>query len=233
MELLTITKRGSALTWFSFGKGWVILRVGAANNEFGAHRDLLATKSPYFNRMFSQPCKEYHESVVNMTDEHPAVIHAYLNFLYYGTIAADKTNTNNDLHRWQLAVELWLFGERIQDVKFTNAAMDAILHKSHDLDEDGFRWLPTADTTKLVYSKTVSKSSPLRRLIIDLHVQYGNHAWYENNSYEDVHAEFTSDLVKALMQQRPVPDRPAPDALNNTCAYHMHEHGESCNSRST
>ena len=206
----------------SYHDAWVSIHVGSPTTSFGIHKDLLISSSKYFKAMFSVALAESRLGVVNLPEDDSVVVHTYIDFLYTGKVAfAHSGEQQQTLSTWETPIRCWIFGDKIQDERFTNATMDAIIHKSQLRDHSGSRWFPTRDLTKLVYQNT-TETSPLRELIIAQHVKYGHGSWYEGNTTDDVHPEFMLDLVRALMTDRPAPKITASGSNHDICKYHVH-----------
>ncbi|CAL9748123.1 unnamed protein product [Musa acuminata subsp. burmannicoides] len=69
------------------------ITVNAAEGSIGAHRAVLATRSPVFRSMFSHDLKEKELSTVNISDMSFGACQAFLNYIY-GSFRADEFLTH-------------------------------------------------------------------------------------------------------------------------------------------
>lgn len=65
------------------------ITVNASDGSIGAHRAILATRSPVFRSMFSHNLREKELSTVNISDMSFAACQAFLNFIY-GNFQAEE-----------------------------------------------------------------------------------------------------------------------------------------------
>ncbi|KAL9049972.1 MAG: hypothetical protein Q9162_006914 [Coniocarpon cinnabarinum] len=228
--LAWLEQQGICQSWYAAFSFWIIgavflnwvkLRAGPSRKCFGAHKDVLTTRSTYFRAMFASPFFETGTGIVDMPEDDPEVVHAYVHFLYHGTIKFQQNGGSENIDDWTIPLKMWLFGDKHQDTEFADSVMDAIIYQSHDLDQDGNRWFPVQQATKLVYQNTASPNNPLRRLLVAQHVRHGRIGWYQDCSLSDVDPTFLLDLTMAFFEQRVTGTAYDSDDLHNTCTYHL------------
>lgn len=72
-------------------------------------------------------------------------------------------------------IKAYTLGNKLMDTGFQNAAIDAIVEKSHSVASDGKRYYPVAEVVKFAYNdKNTHASAPIRRLLVDMHVSVGS-----------------------------------------------------------
>ncbi|KAL9089339.1 MAG: hypothetical protein Q9159_002555 [Coniocarpon cinnabarinum] len=222
--LAWLEQQGICQSWFS--KNWVVIRAGDPKKDFSVHRDILTARSPYFRAMFSKPFAEAKTGVVNLIRDESSVVHAYLHYVYHNTILFDPSGTDIEDNDWFPPIKLWLFGDKYQDVDYADRVMDAIIHRTRDMDENGASSFPIREATKLVYENTVSASCPLRRIIVAQHMKYGRPEWYDDEDWDITDSAFLLELAKAFFRKRMGTAPADPDNVHDTCAYHLHADGQ-------
>ncbi|KAF2242157.1 hypothetical protein BU26DRAFT_405911, partial [Trematosphaeria pertusa] len=90
--------------------------------------------------------------LVQLTDVDPAVFKAYMQWLY-----TKKVAQIDGLH----LARCYVLGEKLMDVAFQNAVMDAILDRA--MREDLY---PSSGFTRIIFQGT-TKSSPARKVLVD------------------------------------------------------------------
>lgn len=113
----------------------------------------------------------------------------------------------------------YVLGEKLMDVAFQNAVMDAILDRA--MREDLY---PSSGFTRIIFQGT-TKSSPARKVLVDFWTWAGNESWVAEHDdlCEDIHTDFVAALVPALLRQRAAPDPKARPWIKSPETYHVIE----------
>lgn len=91
---------------------------------------------------------------------------------------------------------MYVYGEKIMDLRFKHAVVKAIIRSTHHRHEDGKVYMPVTDTVNTIYGGTLD-GSPARKLLVDLFMCYGHSGWMGDFEYDP---GFLRDLVLARMQ---------------------------------
>lgn len=120
-----------------------------------------------------------------------------------GKIACIVTDEGPDhLHEKEtmLLARLYVLGEKYQDVHFKYSAIDAMVAKHHDPEEKGGSgWSPSGPDVDVIYRGTCA-DSPVRKLMVDMHMQAGWGNWIRENGIHNL--EFMKDLCAAMLDSR-------------------------------
>ena len=94
--------------------------------------------------------------------------------------------------RWPILIDLYACGERFLNRPIKDAIIKELLRLVCVKTAIG-TWSPTGENVNRIYRGT-PEGSPLRRLIVDIHVTKGKKDWLSPNA----NAEFLMDMSKAL-----------------------------------
>ena len=129
-----------------------------------------------------------------------------------------KEHLAKESDEYDTLIEAFIFGEKIEDGCFKDAVIDAIIACSITDDFTGKRCNPIGHRVDRAYDGTPS-GSPLRKLLLDIHLQRGNQGWVN----ETQNVEFLRSLTKALYNTRSQPGDSAPlNGQGSSCVYHHH-----------
>ncbi|KAI5242433.1 hypothetical protein E4T42_07668 [Aureobasidium subglaciale] len=150
--------------------------------DFGIHQNILEHCSPFFKALLtadSAPSliKNEDEPVVPQSPKVNAVIcleadlaafKLYTEWVYSGHLVSETIRIQDT--KLDALGQAYLLGEKLLDCEFENAVVDAILNQ---IIVEG-----RVDLTlpNLIFDKTCH-TSPLRKLLVDLHVWYGHKDW--------------------------------------------------------
>ncbi|KAK4960581.1 hypothetical protein LTR10_003477 [Elasticomyces elasticus] len=120
-----------------------------------------------------------------------------------GSSDADDSHTSAD-REYTLLAQLYCFGERMQDHRFQNAVVDAIIANVRDTHRGklngrkaSFKHYPSIQVVNLIYEGTPS-GSPARRLMVNIYGSHCEPGWLEDN----VNTEFSLSLARKLCELR-------------------------------
>lgn len=143
----------------SFTSDIVTLKVGESKSDtFTIHADVFKKHSPFFEAALDKKWKEGQSLQIDLPEDEPDIVEAYLCWLHDGNFEARKSPGDDDLTFVHFA-KLYVLGEKIQDNAFCNSVMDAMT-KTSDLPAWSFR-LPSANAVSILYSGT-PEDSPAR-----------------------------------------------------------------------
>jgi hypothetical protein len=224
--------------------------VGQGNNkcEFGIHEALLTARSKFFAKAMGKGWKEAEEKVVKLPDDEQEIFALYASLVYSGTVPAFDETPERIIHEndgqtdcrypdicqleYESLVGLYVFAEKLQDVKAKNAAVDALIAKvTHEskvifnTEYDG-PCMPSLAAIETMYAKT-PHHCPGRQVLIDCFVWYGKDQTME---YAGLLAgalppwQFLIDLSSNLMSMRQQPKHDPPH--EHICCYQEPEDDE-------
>lgn len=126
-----------------------------------------------------------------------------------------------------ILVSLYVFGEKIQDVSFRDAVIDALVHAVSTPDKEGRLWYPSGSTISAAYEGTPS-GSPLRKLLVDFFVFHGGSDWIGENDSGEFHVELLRELLpNRTRSSSEDPTRPGA----SLCRYHCHAAEDACSGK--
>ncbi|EME76910.1 uncharacterized protein MYCFIDRAFT_200909 [Pseudocercospora fijiensis CIRAD86] len=131
-------------------------------------------------------------------DDHVDTVTSYAHWLYHREISDVNFRRDGKLYPDHMfLVSLWLFGDKVQDDKFCDAAICAVLDT---MDDDRYVSLSIPDEAAInkAYDSTPF-DSPLRRFFVAVLADHCQEEWFETNDYN---AEFVQDLAKELVRRR-------------------------------
>ena len=171
--------------------------------------------------------KEGTERVVPLPHDGSEVVELYVHWTYTNRILSRSSATGGGGHEMILLVDAFVFGEKVQDDRFKDTVIDAIISCAATHDRDEWKRYPLPIEVNRAYYGTPT-GSPLRRLIIDLWAVNGHDGW----SKEGLNADFQADLIHELLAHRIVlssyTDSHPSKGRTSSCSYHTHGDGKPC-----
>ncbi|KAK4613844.1 hypothetical protein CLAFUW4_09110 [Fulvia fulva] len=189
-----------------FSGNFVTIRTGSENSiqEFHVHEDVVKEKSNFLKAAFDRRWREGQSRVLELPEDTPATISAYLEWLYSRSIQPPPVEPGTG-HRFERLVRLYVFGKKIQDDAFCDAVMRLMAQKcdqEHEEDEECVAWVPNQDDIELLYAGT-PQGSPARRFLVDVHLACADADWLDENEEEGENPrELLLDLSRALRKGR-------------------------------
>jgi hypothetical protein len=129
------------------------------------------------------------------------------------------SDTGGNREEIDLLIEAFVLGEKLQDQGFKDAIIDSLIYAVDTPDARDTRWYPRSTAVDKTYMGT-PESSPLRKLLVDMHFFHGRADWLDGATNID----FLRDLAKAFLQDRgdfvTRADMTRPQQAG--CSYHSH-----------
>lgn len=188
---------------------------------FTVHEHLICSSSEVFKSAMNGNWETSIKRSVNLGEEDPELFDLYLHWLYSQTLLAqnDSPGHAGNVEYLQLA-KAYVLGDMIQDAKFKDAVLDAMLFKSRSLASDGKYWYPVGPVIRYIYDRTL-ESSKARRLLVDMYTYHGQGNWLTTwASEDDLPKQFLFDLAAAMLDIRPCLKQLVLTA--GRCEYHEH-----------
>lgn len=191
------------------------------------HKDLLCKKSPYFSAAAKDCWKEGQEGRVPLPTDDPAAFALYVQWLYRDRIfsSQDMGDAGGNREEIDLLIEAFVLSEKLQDQNFKDAVIDTLAHAVDTPDGQDTRWYPRSAAVDRAYRGT-PESSPLRKLLVDMHFFHGRADWLDGAT----NADFLKDLAKEFLEDREgfVTKTDRTRAQLAGCSYHSHGTEDSC-----
>ncbi|KAL3468862.1 hypothetical protein BJX99DRAFT_268968 [Aspergillus californicus] len=140
--------------------------VGDEQEVFSVHEALVRSSSVFFDKAMAGSWKESTQRLVHLPKHDPKIFALYIHWLYCDTmpVFCDEPGPPANLEYLQL-VMAYVLGDKLLDIAFQNAAIDAIIEKSLSKASDGARWFPVGEVVEYAYDNTTD-SAPIRELRI-------------------------------------------------------------------
>ncbi|KAK1086140.1 hypothetical protein LTR33_001711 [Friedmanniomyces endolithicus] len=216
---MTIDPRG-------FGEEVVTLVVGEEASPLVIHKQLICEHSLFFKSSMKEEWQEGQDRTIPLPDDRVEVVTLYVQWAYQEKILSHGHPTMAEHDRAELdqLIDAFAFGEKIQDGRFRDAVLDALIACASTPDTAGARWFPAISGVKRAYQGT-PESSPLPRLLVDLWARHAMEKWLG----ADMLPEFLFDLVRELLSLRQdnLPSHSSDGDLSS-CVYHHHSDQRSC-----
>lgn len=154
------------------------------------------------------------EKLVRLPTDEPKIVVLYLQWLYTFALPHPKFKQRGV---WESLVELYVFGEKVQDDTLKNRIVDIFITGwTHASD---CRWLSYAYTR---LSEDAAETTPLRRLVVDLFA-YGDLTGVMFAEEKDnLSKEACFEITMAMLKKGESLGRRAL-YLADCCSYHEHE----------
>lgn len=200
--------------------------MGPEEKVFKVHKHILCAHSPFFDTAFKKDWAESRTGSMPLADDDAEIFELYQQWLYRNKVFSrsppEQTGQSNT--EYDTLIRAYIFGEKVQDGHFGDAIIDALIVSVNTPAVDGELWFPTDATVTKAYEGTPT-GSPLRRLMVDLHVHHGSERWIKENN----NLEFLVDLTRGLLASRSAPLATNPTShQGSSCNYHQHKKKECC-----
>ncbi|KAK5734334.1 hypothetical protein LTR17_008998 [Elasticomyces elasticus] len=184
----------------------VELIVGTEAVPLRVHESLLRPHSAFFDAALNKCWKEGNEKIIRLPEEELRIVTKYVQFLYTSKIHIDKTKdwiprySSAGIPEHLALAELYVFGERVQDVTFKNATMAAWVARVCEPVTGEKYDFPDNKAIDMIYEGTTS-GSLARLFVVGLYVRFAAEHWIPELP-EDNNKEFLVDLVRLTLKYR-------------------------------
>lgn len=171
----------------------VTLLVGPKEQKMIAHGSQLTHKSEFFKAAMKKEWAEGQTRTIKLPEEKPDVAAHYLSYLYSGKLFTEDIKSvpgEAIMPCFELLASLYVSCERYLNKRLQVAIITEILRLASTNDKEGKHWIPTEESVRIIYHGT-PEGSPARRLLVDLHIAYGEKGWF---FYKSLNA-FQSDML--------------------------------------
>ena len=157
----------------------VDIGTGGAMESFSVCADALIDRSPFFPRVLSGDWKEAEERHIKLRDDDVDTFTLYLDTVHGNDLFSNPDFTSPrqspdsklraQFDRRNGLLKLWVFAEKISDVRAKNASLTAYMKCIWGLVSARYFWLePTPQEITTIYEGTMPRS-PMRRLVLDMY----------------------------------------------------------------
>ena len=164
---------------------------------------------------------------IRLDDVDASTFRIYVSWLYRTQLPVriDAPGPEGNAEYLALA-RAYVLGDRVEDLAFCDACIDAMIVKQRTKSTDGTCWSPVGPVIACIYDNTMPKSKA-RKLLVDIYAHNGQRDWLEKwaDKDTDLPREFLFDLAVALLDVR---QRIAKQLFADPCKYHEHGDKESC-----
>lgn len=178
------------------------LIVGANKTELFVHRSILTSSSEFFRNATKPEWQDLRAepNTLNLADTDVEELSAYVHWLYFGTLPAEKSPKRGEVLDnidFPCLARAYVLGEELMDIKFKNSVLDSIMAVSEE-----FGWSPTGETANIIFRGTPA-NSPARKLVVDVvaHRAFDSDNWNEELQLCD--REFLLEALREMSAVRP------------------------------
>ncbi|KAM3421531.1 hypothetical protein BST61_g1920 [Cercospora zeina] len=169
--------------------------------EFHVHEDLLREHSGFFEAALNGQWKEAQERKIKLPEDNPDVVDVYVQWLYGGKIeaAVPEAARHSGWMRSVFWAYLYVFSDKIQDLSFANAVMEAWTMYIDEPRAGSKRIYSSLDCVEVIYEHTAS-GSPARQFLVHVWTTCGRSGWFDVDGCEAgllQYPEFLLDLARA------------------------------------
>jgi hypothetical protein len=205
--------------------------VGNATQPVYVHQEVIARSSQFFYKALTGEFQEK-DGTVRLFGEELEQFKMYTQWLYSGLIAMHTGDSDEDkngpepLLRLQslCLVDLYILGDVVQDDRFRNAVIDALLKGM-----DHYKCLLAFLVDKIELH--LPCSSPLYKLVVDIWATRDDVGLYlgptKGTDIANGSQAFWVNVAKALTLRCMGNSTPQP-SFENRCHYHIHADGKDC-----
>jgi len=174
----------------------ITVKVGNNGTTFPVHESVVCDSSAFFKFAMKPEWTSATSRIVDLTDEDPDVFEIYLHWLYFKTLSTIQGRPPSaDMEYIELA-QCYVLGEKLLDVKFKNAIMDALVEVLEN-EQKGTCILPGSWAIETIYEGT-TEGSPARILLVAMWI--GRAAPSCKVTLNKCHPEFIIDLAKGFLE---------------------------------
>ena len=174
----------------------VRVEVGTGDDlrSFTVHGAFLTFRSLFFRKALSGAWKEAKERLIKLPEDDSDTFELYLQVVY-GLPMSIEPNPLFDEYpgrsEQEALAKLYVFAEKVQDVRAKNTIMKAFLKSVWKVRSDGLCYVPARGSIHVIYEGSTPGSS-MRRLLVDIYA-YG--ITHEELSHEGVKGKAAVVLV--------------------------------------
>lgn len=190
------------------------------------NEEKIRASSKFFDKALNAEWKEGRERTIELPESDPEAFNIYLHWLYSGKLFVkdDNETATNEGKAQRKLTRSYLIGDKLLDVDFKDAIIDAIAVESGVI-RDGVRYIPAKDLRRLIYENT-PPGATVRRLLIRMIARFNN---IDKLVLEDDPPALLHEMVLELCKTTTRPTEKVFQAEVAACKYHEHPPGaENC-----
>ncbi|OCK86127.1 hypothetical protein K432DRAFT_387964 [Lepidopterella palustris CBS 459.81] len=211
----------------NLGSKIIEVHVGKNPQIIPVHKDLICENSKFFKTAMNGKWTESKDRVVRLPDDRGDSFALYVQWLYTRVVPFGKPDPPEDASQsgeYCLLARTYVLADKLQDIRFKNAILDAILERSTDPTTLPKGRFPGPFPIRIIYDGTTGPCAG-RRALVDLWLWNGTTQWVEKFDTVSFPADFLKDLVTALYKTRKRPDGVDPTRSKDKSCYHKDDKG--------
>jgi hypothetical protein len=192
------------------------------------HETLICASSPFCDRAVHGLWKESQSHSIRLDDVDASTFAIYVSWLYRAELPVRIDAPGLEGNAEYLAVaRAYVLGDRLRDVAFCDACVDAMIVKAQTKATDGLVWHPVGPVIAYIYNNTMPNSKA-RKLLVDIYTVSGHSEWLVKwaDKDTDLPSDFLFDLTVALMDAKRASH--IKRLFEQPCEYHEHKEEKSC-----
>jgi hypothetical protein len=192
--------------------------------DFSVHENLIRSSSRFFDAALNHDWKETQERIIRLPDCNVHAFRIYVQWLYtnqlFTKLQFNQTSAKDGQREWANLVKAYLLGDYLQDIKFKDTIMDAMVDWGHEADRECINAPPHSSVE--IYQQT-SNTSPLRKLVVD----FTTWSIMDSSHVSMSDFQFPSDFLAAVVTNLAERFRTGNDVTSDFvgkkyCQYHCH-----------
>ncbi|KAI9661303.1 MAG: hypothetical protein M1821_009630 [Bathelium mastoideum] len=208
----------------------VEVKVGNSTKPFHVHQSKLCSNSEYFKAALNNNWQKSESLHAELPEDDGEVFGVYVNWLYSRKVEAFRGLDVGWSKSYEILIEAFILGDKLLDIDFKDAVVDAIVHLTMKPDANGTWAIPPGKNVSRLYERTL-KGSKARRMMVDLHVMSATPRMFDSEEMKDEYCfDFVVELLRAMFEESRDPQGKANTLLRwrNQCQYHEHGTGNPC-----
>ena len=180
----------------------VRVEVGTGDDlrSFTVHGAFLTFRSLFFRKALSGAWKEAKERLIKLPEDDSDTFELYLQVVY-GLPMSIEPNPLFDEYpgrsEQEALAKLYVFAEKVQDVRAKNTIMKAFLKSVWKVRSDGLCYVPARGSIHVIYEGSTPGSS-MRRLLVDIYAYGITH----EERFKGYHQDFLTDVAAEMTKAR-------------------------------
>lgn len=164
--------------------------------DFGVHKVLICTMSPFFNAAFNSGFEEAKTGIMKLEHTDSKVFEVFYTWLYTKTLCCDDAKISWT-QKYNTLLQLCVFGDMAQIPALKNALIRALYVLIQEADSLGVKYASFRGYLKYVWENTTALS-PLRRFVVDLCVWKLNINFFVERKAHDFTVPMCLEIMRAM-----------------------------------
>lgn len=174
--------------------------VGADNQEYAVHKNLICASSEFFNRMFNGNFTEAKEGALELPEESPVVFNLFYDWLYTGRVAKGLSAYYEKKEESCFVDDFWIKAYLMADRLLIDKLRELAIVSLKNLFS---RRLPLVPSKVFIAALFGHDSLPDMKIYVAEHVAYWLLRCHEKKVWEacvDAHEKFGTEMARAIIR---------------------------------